>query len=48
MLNYDRRFDRVINNEKILKATGLGASDFKTVAEGLAIELKKIKGEINV
>jgi len=45
ILDCDRRFDRVINNEKILKATGLGASDFKPVAEGLAIELRKIKGE---
>ncbi len=45
ILDYDRRFDRVINNEKILKATGLGAGDFKPVAEGIAIELKKIKGE---
>jgi nucleoside-diphosphate-sugar epimerase len=45
ILDCDRRFDRTINNEKILKATGLGAGDFKPVAEGIAIELRKIKGE---
>jgi len=45
MLDCDRRFDRAINNEKILKATGLGAGDFRSVAEGIAIELRKIKGE---
>ena len=44
-LDYDRRYDRVINNEKILAATGLQPKDFLSVEEGVAIELKKIKGE---
>ena len=40
--HYDRAYDRRIDNTKILRATGLGAADFKTVEEGIAIELKKL------
>lgn len=45
MLDCDRRFDRAINNEKILKATCLDASDLTPIRDGIAIELRKIKGE---
>ena len=38
---YDRCFDRKINNEKVLKATGLNASDFLSIEEGVKTELKK-------
>ncbi len=36
---YDRMFDRVIDNSKILKATGLSASDFLSIEDGLKTEL---------
>ena len=38
---YDRKFDRRVNNGKILAATGLTKKDFATVEEGLAAELKR-------
>lgn len=38
---YDRKFDRQINNEKILAATGLTKKDFASIEEGLAAELKR-------
>ena len=38
---YDRRFNREINNEKILAATHLTRADFTSIEEGLAIELKR-------
>lgn len=37
---YDRMFDRVIDNRKILAATGLTPKDFKPIEEGLCEELK--------
>lgn len=40
-LIYDRLFDRDIDNSKVLKATGLGKEDFKSVEEGICIELQK-------
>lgn len=43
-LLYDRMFDRDIDNKKILKATGLGSSDFLSVKEGLKIELELLEG----
>ena len=39
---YDRMFDRKIDNTKVLQATGLKKEDFKTIREGLKIELAKI------
>jgi len=39
---YDRFFDRKIDNSKVLKATGLNRKDFKSIKEGLKIELSKI------
>jgi len=38
---YDRFFDRKIDNSKVLKATGLKKEDFKSIKEGLKIELAK-------
>lgn len=38
---YDRRFNRIINNEKILAATGLCREDFASIEEGLAVELER-------
>ena len=39
---YDRRFDRDIDNTKVLKATGLKETDFLTLREGLSIELSRV------
>lgn len=39
---YDRAYDRTIDNSKVLKATGLKPEDFKSVEEGIRIELKKL------
>ncbi len=39
---YDRAYDRAIDNSKVLAATGLKPSDFKSVREGICIELKKL------
>lgn len=36
---YDRKYSRVIDNRKILAATGLTSSDFLSVEEGLKIEI---------
>lgn len=41
-LYYDRLFDRTIDNRKVLAATGLTNADFKTIKEGLKIELDKL------
>jgi len=38
-LEFDRLFDRVIDNTKILTATGLSKSDFVSVYDGLKLEL---------
>lgn len=42
-LIYDRLFDRIIDNRKILQATGLKSSDFTPVKKGLEIELDLLK-----
>lgn len=42
-LLYDRLFDRTIDNRKILKVTGLTPADFIPIKDGLQIELKKLK-----
>jgi len=39
---YDRAYDRSIDNSRILKATGLSPLDFKSIREGIEIELKKL------
>ncbi len=39
---YDRAYDRKIDNTKVLKATGLTSKDFKSIKEGIEIELKKL------
>jgi len=39
---YDRIYDRRIDNSKVLRATGLTASDFKSIREGIYTELKKL------
>ena len=39
---YDRAYDRCIDNSKVLAATGLIPSDFKSIREGIIIELKKL------
>ena len=39
---YDRAYDRKIDNSKVLKATGLKTENFKSIEEGIRIELKKI------
>ena len=42
ILNYDRLYDRAVDNTKILKATGLKKDDFTSVEEGIKIELKNL------
>ncbi len=39
---YDRAYDRRIDNSKVLEATGLKTKDFKSIEEGIYIELKKL------
>lgn len=39
---YDRAYDRKIDNSKVLKATGLKPEDFKSIEEGIRIELRKL------
>ena len=38
---YDRKFNRIIDNSKVLAATGLNPSDFTSIEEGLRIELRR-------
>lgn len=42
---YDRFFDRVIDNSKILSVTGMKREDFTPLREGLARELNAIRGK---
>ncbi len=39
---YDRAYDRAVDNCKVLAATGLTRADFKTIREGICIELQKL------
>lgn len=39
---YDRFYDRVIDNSKVLEVTGLTGDDFLPIKEGIKIELKNI------
>jgi nucleoside-diphosphate-sugar epimerase len=43
ILDCDRRFDRTINNEKILAATGLCSTDFMSIRDGIAMELNQLR-----
>ena len=38
----DRAYDRKIDNSKVMKATGLKSTDFKSIKEGVCIELKRL------
>ena len=40
---YDRLFNRVLNNSKVLSVTGLSQDDFLSLEHGLTLELKKFK-----
>ena len=42
LLKYDRLYDRSIDNSKLLEATGLTRADFKSIEEGIAVELTKL------
>lgn len=42
---YDRFFDRVIDNSKILAVTGMKKEDFTPLARGLELELSRIRGK---
>lgn len=41
-LEYDRLFDRVIDNSKILEATGMKQSEFMTLKDALKMELSQL------
>ena len=43
---YDRMFTRVMNNTKVLEATGLKQTEFKTPEQGLAEELEDCREEM--
>lgn len=45
ILKYDRLFNRVIDNTKVLQATGLSQADFVSIKEGIRIELEKYAKE---
>ncbi len=45
ILTYDRFYDRVIDNSKVLKATGLKKEDLTTIKDGVRIELRKLEEE---
>lgn len=40
---YDRCYDRAVDNRKILAATGLKKEDFRSIREGLNIELQRYR-----
>ena len=42
ILNYDRLYDRAVDNTKILKATGFKNEDFTSIEDGIKIELNNI------
>jgi len=44
-LIYDRLFDRNIDNNKVLEATGLKSEDFTSIKEGIKKELLLLEGE---
>lgn len=44
-LDYDRLFDRVVDNSKICKLAGLKQSEFMTLKEGLKLELSNLPAD---
>ncbi|MBQ2743665.1 MAG: hypothetical protein IJF32_12810 [Oscillospiraceae bacterium] len=40
--HFDRAYDRKVDNTKVLKATGLKSEDFKSIEDGIKIELEKL------
>ena len=54
-LKYDRLYDRIVDNSKILEATGLRQSELMPLSDGLRIELwqylnrrgKEVRGMVN-
>ena len=42
-VKYDRLFDRIIDNSKVLEVTGLKQSDLKPLEDGLVNELEDFK-----
>lgn len=40
---YDRHYDRAVDNSKVLAATGMKKEDFKTIREGIEIELERFR-----
>ena len=45
-LDYDRLFDRIVDNTKILNATGLSQKNLTTVYDGLALELSSLPQDV--
>lgn len=41
MYEHDRKYDRLVDNSKVLAATGLGKEDLMPIVEGLKIELER-------
>ena len=44
-LEYDRMYDRIVDNSKILAAAGLRQEDFSTVHDALARELAELPAD---
>lgn len=42
ILEYDRMYDRIVDNSKVLEVTGLSQSDFMPLYEGLKLELSNL------
>ena len=45
-LEYDRLFNRVVDNSKVLRVTGLKQEGFTTLKQGLSLEFDKLLGEL--
>lgn len=45
-LDYDRLYDRIMDNTKILEATGLKQQDFMTLYDGLKYEIGRIPADV--
>lgn len=45
-LDYDRLYDRIMDNSKVLRVTGLKQSDFSTVKDALARELAALPKDV--
>lgn len=42
-ISYDRMFNRVVDNQKVLEVTGLQQTDLMTLEQGLTLELNQLK-----